>query len=349
MKPIYIKDLEYGSWPSENNDILEYCYDEELEDKFYTGFGKLINDYGEYKGEFLDGVYHGLGHLEQGDKIYEGYFENGIFIKGKVDDWLYRHFYEGEYDASAEQYSGFGRLVYGDGEINFGEFKNGALNGIGVTIYSNGETYIGIYKDGSPEKFIDVSSFKTQYLFLNIKANGLPKEEARHTEPNDWPRIVQIGWILYEEDGTEITRGERIIRPEGFIISKNSELLPGISQEEALAKGVSIKSFIKELELITSKTRYIGGHDVKFVKGIIVSETIRNYSSPIFNGKEYFCTKNGRLKNEKYKDIKLSQLYKNLEYGFDESKSALTNAIASGEFYWKIKSRFKEEISSTTN
>lgn len=352
MEPIYAKDLEYGSWPYEKNDYMEYYYQEEIEDEYYTGYGKIINDYDEYEGEFKDGLYDGKGKLDRGYISFEGFFEKGRFIRGKVNNYVYKHFYEGEYDDLADEYSGFGRIVHGDGEIGFGEFKNGALNGIGVTIYTDGITSVGLHKDGSStfqKNKIVLSSLKSHFLFINIKGNGLPITGAWHTNSEDWPNIIQIGWVLFEEDGTEITRSERIIKPEGFTISRSAELLHGISHQEALINGVCIRSVIKELELITSKTLYIGGHDVKFIKGMVVSETIRNHLHPIFNGKQYICTANGVLKNEKYKDLKLSQLYKKLGYRFDETQSALTNAIASGEFYWTIKKKFKEEISSTSN
>ena len=39
------------------------------------------------------------------------------------------------------------------------------------------------------------------YLFFDVETNGMPKNWNRpHTDPFNWPRMVQIAWMLFDEN-----------------------------------------------------------------------------------------------------------------------------------------------------
>ena len=57
------------------------------------------------------------------------------------------------------------------------------------------------------------------YLFFDTETTGVPKNyKAPITDLDHWPRLVQLGWILCDEQGSELQTGNDIIKPNGFII-----------------------------------------------------------------------------------------------------------------------------------
>ena len=57
------------------------------------------------------------------------------------------------------------------------------------------------------------------YLFFDTETTGVPKNyKAPITDLDNWPRLVQLGWILCDEQGSELQTGNDIIKPNGFII-----------------------------------------------------------------------------------------------------------------------------------
>ena len=68
------------------------------------------------------------------------------------------------------------------------------------------------------------------YLFFDTETTGLPKRyNAPMDDLDNWPRLVQVAWILFDEEGKEIVSNSYIVRPEGFIIPKESSLIHGIT------------------------------------------------------------------------------------------------------------------------
>lgn len=57
------------------------------------------------------------------------------------------------------------------------------------------------------------------YLFFDTETTGLPRNwKAPATDLNNWPRMIQIAWILCDIDGNRIEVDDYIIKPENFRI-----------------------------------------------------------------------------------------------------------------------------------
>ena len=55
------------------------------------------------------------------------------------------------------------------------------------------------------------------YLIIETETTGLPKKlTAPITDINNWPRMIQIAWILCDAQGNKIDIQVHIIKPEGF-------------------------------------------------------------------------------------------------------------------------------------
>jgi len=58
--------------------------------------------------------------------------------------------------------------------------------------------------------------------------------------------LVQLAWLLYENNGKLLSEGNYIIRPNGFTIPKAASSIHGITTEKALAHGDELEMVMQE-------------------------------------------------------------------------------------------------------
>ena len=77
------------------------------------------------------------------------------------------------------------------------------------------------------------------YLFFDTETTGLPRNyKAPLTAFDNWPRMVQIAWMQYDESGSLLSETSYIIKPEGYQIPEAVSKLHGITTERAFARCV---------------------------------------------------------------------------------------------------------------
>jgi len=66
----------------------------------------------------------------------------------------------------------------------------------------------------------------------------LPRSwQASHEDLDNWPRLVQLAWVLADEQGAILAEKSVIIRPDGFSIPAASTAIHGIDDAKANAAG----------------------------------------------------------------------------------------------------------------
>jgi DNA polymerase III subunit epsilon len=56
------------------------------------------------------------------------------------------------------------------------------------------------------------------YLFFDTETTGLPNNwKASVTDFNNWPRLVQLAYLHYDNDGNKISEGDFITKPNGLL------------------------------------------------------------------------------------------------------------------------------------
>jgi len=116
---------------------------------------------------------------------------------------------------------------------------------------------------------------KGNILFFDTETTGLPSNyKAPATELDNWPRLVQIAWIIISE-GEIIKEKDYIIIPNGFIIPENAYRIHGISTDIALQMGVPIEFALSQLVENVMECNGIGGHNLSYDLKIVNAELIR--------------------------------------------------------------------------
>lgn len=177
------------------------------------------------------------------------------------------------------------------------------------------------------------------YLFIDTETNGLPDYNNGNYSN---VRLVQIAWKLYGNSRNNILeKRDFIVRPQGFVISKESSSIHKISNDLALSAGKEIDKVLKELSAAVKRSKYVIGHNIEFDLGVINNEfsLIRTISG--FSDKHIICTMRdstafvGIHNSKGLKWPNLAELYlKIFNKVFDESHNASKDIEATAKCFW---------------
>ena len=114
------------------------------------------------------------------------------------------------------------------------------------------------------------------FLFFDTETTGLPKNyNAPISDFDNWPRLVQIAWLTYDQKGKKISSGNFIIKPEGFLIPEQATSVHGITTEKALEKGEDLNKILLNFAEIIKESKIIVAHNISFDEKIIGAEFLR--------------------------------------------------------------------------
>ncbi len=195
------------------------------------------------------------------------------------------------------------------------------------------------------------STNKAQYLFFDTETTGVPKNyKAPASDLNNWPRLVQLAWILCDEQGNEISSSNSIIKPNGFTIPVEASNVHGITTEQALQKGIDLKDCINKFIEVAKLASTIVCHNVAFDIKIVGAELLRIGSDFRIDARPAICTMLSSLKycaipskndwGDPYKWPKLQELHKKL-FGveFEDAHDAMADIQATKKCFFELRKR----------
>jgi len=183
------------------------------------------------------------------------------------------------------------------------------------------------------------------YLFFDTETTGLPRNwKAAVTDLNNWPRMIQIAWILCDNKGNRIESDDFIIKPENFKIPLDASRVHGISTEKAISEGEDLEKVLMKFDKLVNQTDFIVAHNISFDEKIVGAEFLRKDIQSNFGRKRKLCTMQASTNYCKlpgpygYKWPKLSELHIEL-FGedFDEAHDASVDINATEKCFWKMR------------
>jgi len=115
-------------------------------------------------------------------------------------------------------------------------------------------------------------------FFFDTETTGLPRNWNAPLNPRtlaNWPRMVQLAWLLCDEAGNELVSASRIIRPQGYTIPPAAARIHGITTERALAEGVVLADALDEVLPRIDQATVIIAHNIAFDEKILGAEFLR--------------------------------------------------------------------------
>ncbi|MFH1745227.1 MAG: 3'-5' exonuclease [bacterium] len=186
------------------------------------------------------------------------------------------------------------------------------------------------------------------YLFFDTETTGIPiNYRAPITDLNNWPRLVQIAWIRYDENENKISQDGYIIKPEGFEIPEDASRVHGITTEEALANGKNLKRILNKFSNDIGESKVIVAHNMNFDEKIVGAEFLRKKISHNLFDIIRFCTMKEATNfcrlpgnNGGYKWPRLSELHIKL-FGkdFEDAHDASSDVEACARCFFEMKKK----------
>ena len=134
------------------------------------------------------------------------------------------------------------------------------------------------------------------FIVFDTETTGLPEDfSAPITNVNNWPRIVQLAWKVYDINGKVISSNNRIVRPDGFIIPDDSIRVHRITNERAKAEGVPLELVLKEFAKDLQNSNFLVAHNISFDNKVTACEFFRLKMKNYMRDIVHICTMNSTV------------------------------------------------------
>ena len=183
------------------------------------------------------------------------------------------------------------------------------------------------------------------YLFFDTETTGIPKNyKAPVSDLKNWPRMVQVAWLVADAAGNEISSAEHIVKPDGYAIPPGAAKIHGITTELAKQNGVSIKTVLDLMATDIAGASTLIAHNVQFDEKILGAELLRAGYPNHVEAKPRICTMQSATNYCRipgpygYKWPTLQELYRKLfNEEFAGAHRALTDVRACARCYFELR------------
>ena len=125
-----------------------------------------------------------------------------------------------------------------------------------------------------------------KYLVFDTETTGLPpyrkvqqsKEIAsplKYLKHWDECRIVEIAWLLYDEQGNCLKKEDYIIQPKDYIIPDEASRIHGITHEMAIENGIDMEIVLNFFASDLAEADVLVAHNMDFDYNVLLSEWLR--------------------------------------------------------------------------
>ena len=184
------------------------------------------------------------------------------------------------------------------------------------------------------------------YLFFDTETTGIPRNyKAPASDHRNWPRLVQIAWLLADEKANEVASAEHIVKPDGYTIPQDAAKIHGITTEMATQDGIDLKVVLTAITSNINKASTLIAHNIQFDEKILGAEFLRVGDINVVESKQRKCTMQEatnycRLPGGPYgyKWPTLEELHMKLfNKSFEGAHRALTDVRACERCYFELK------------
>lgn len=130
-----------------------------------------------------------------------------------------------------------------------------------------------------------------KFLFFDCETNGLPVDyKASYTQVDNWPRVIQLGWILADADQQVLDQHTVLIKPDGWSIPREDFWIRnGHFTEKNEAEGTPMVEVIELFMAAKQQADVLVAHNLNFDHRIVWAEIIRAGLTPR-SGMHKICT-----------------------------------------------------------
>lgn len=179
------------------------------------------------------------------------------------------------------------------------------------------------------------------YLIFKVETDGLPLDYSKnYREINNWPELIQIGWIVMNKYGHIYKKDSEVVLRE-----KNNPVdLVNIDFSQIKMIGKPVRSVLEKFLLDTEKATYLVAHNIDYDLNVIQASCLKNGLTNNLNKLSTICTMKSAVDYcaipNKFgnKFPSLEELYSKLfNKEMIRSYNAENDVLAIAKCFWKLK------------
>lgn len=186
------------------------------------------------------------------------------------------------------------------------------------------------------------------YIVFDTETTGKAKSfSAPITDFNNWPRMVQIAWKVFDKNGIEIDSQNLIIKPQGYIIPDDAIKIHRITNERAKAEGIPLREALQKFAQVVKNNKYLIAHNITFDENVVGCELLRegmhNYIPDILHidtmtSTTEFVGLPNKMGRSGFKYPSMTELHEKLfGKGFEDAHDALVDVAALAKCFFKLQ------------
>ncbi len=189
------------------------------------------------------------------------------------------------------------------------------------------------------------------YLFFDTETTGLPNNwNAPSSAVHNWPRMVQIAWVLTDAAGRPLETYAAIIQPAGFTIPTSASAIHRVTQARAETEGLPLPEVLAAFTAALAKAELLVAHNIAFDEKVLGCEFYRTTGKDALRRVRKACTMKdaaiiawAAIPPKRYGTYKwptLEQLHRKLfRTGIPAAHDALVDVEATVRCYFGLRER----------
>lgn len=184
------------------------------------------------------------------------------------------------------------------------------------------------------------------YIFFDTETTGLPRNwNSPPSDVDNWPRIIQLAFIVYNRDRRPFLTYNQLIKPDGWEVP-NGEFWQkhGFTQEKCEKEGVPIAQALSIFLKAYETCQVAVAHNMNYDFNVLAAEMIRagvrsdkrvKKECTMIQGTDLMKMPSPKGKGFKYP--KLEELHNFLfQKGFEGAHDALNDVTATSKCYFEM-------------
>jgi DNA polymerase-3 subunit alpha len=183
------------------------------------------------------------------------------------------------------------------------------------------------------------------YLIFDTSGNGAPRNwKGENNDPFNWPRLMHLAWLYYDENRKLIGKGNELIKPEGWAVKPDFGERYHVTAEELEEKGRPVREVLIEFRDVVDSAKHIISHNLRYNEGVIGGEMARSAIAHRLHHSDNYCLMQEATwmcklagRGGKYKWPSLNEIYGHLfQKKFGNAGNANTDAAVTALAFFKM-------------
>lgn len=183
------------------------------------------------------------------------------------------------------------------------------------------------------------------YLIFDTSGNGKPRTyKGENNDPFNWPRLMHLAWLHYDERRKLIGKGDYLVKPVGWAPKQEYLERHHLKAEDLQEKGKPVREVLTEFKNVVDQAKHIISHNLRYNEGVIGGEMTRSAVSHRLHLSDTYCLMQEATwmtklpgRGGKYKWPSLNEIYGHLfQKKFGNSGNALTDASVTALCFFKM-------------